>query len=67
MKWLYANRKADFPSIEILLEIGAVLPLSNAVSERGFSAMNYIKGKRSANMSTGEGITAESAGDADEA
>ena len=28
--------------------------MSNAVSERGFSKMNYIKSKRTSRMSTGE-------------
>ena len=56
MKYLWGNFRGKFPSVEMLFEFGAILPMSNAVSEGGFSTMNFIKGKRSANMSTGAGV-----------
>lgn len=42
-----------------MIEVGAILPMSNAVSECGLSKMNYIKGTRFTNMSSGEGITGD--------
>ena len=61
LKFLLANHRGKFPSMEVLLEIDAILPMGNAVSERGFSAMNYAKGNRSANIcSDGDNDDAES-------
>ena len=61
LKFLLANHRGKFPTMEVLLEIDAILPMGNAVSERGFSAMNYVKGNRSANMcSDGDNDDAES-------
>ena len=51
--------------MEVIFEITAILPFANAVSERGFSAMKFLKGNRSANMTTGEGITGDDADDDD--
>ena len=65
MKHLWTHHKGKFPSMEVIFEITAILPFANAVSERGFSAMKFLKGNRSANMTTGEGITGDDADDDD--
>ena len=41
-----------YPNICKLLMIAIIMPLANAICERGFSAQNHIKSKRSASMTT---------------
>ena len=63
MNHLWTHHKGKYPSIEVIFEISSILPVANAVSERGFSGMNHLKGSRAANMATGEGITVDDAED----
>ena len=52
----FLNRSSiAVPNMLILFKVGSIIPIGNAVSERGFSAMNMLKGKRSNGMDSGSG------------
>ena len=51
--WLNSNSAISVPNMLILFKLAAIIPIGNAVSERGFSAMNNIKGSKSNRMDSG--------------
>ena len=53
--WLNSNSAISVPNMLILFKLAAIIPIGNAVSERGFSSMNNLKGSKSNRMDSGSG------------